>query len=1145
MNSSHSPVLAKLLTILLGISLLSAARASVTFNDPPVLVVPNLTVIDGTNVTLTASLTIAEPTQRVLIQWLRNGVALQNGGRVSGATTNKLVIKAAQKVDQASYSYRVIRIEGGTTQQPELVSDAVNLTVKVRPVIVSHPVGGQFNQDDELNLSVGISPDSDTPLTYEWQLNNQPINATDYPSAATANFLIPARDDMDPVNFPGVQWRDAGNYRVKITNSTGITVFTKPATVKVASAAVLLSDLPGEFFIATKAKGKLSVLAGGTPKLSYQWSIDGEGNVLKGGNASSISIAGTPENDGKVFRVTVTNAATDGEHPAAVSSGATIRVINKLAAPLVTGSLGMDTYQKGFTFNKGTAPVLEVQASIDNTGDLAYRWQKDGRDISDSATVTGTNARQLVFSDLAWSDRGVYRCIVSNQVGVVTSKTFALGVNSPPVILTDPAAVNVAITGGKATLTVLASGSGKLSYQWFKKDPGGDPDDDFRLPKATSNKLTLSKLLHNTTGDDYYCEVTNAFTDSLGGGTPTLSALANLIVYDPVKIVTQPPASVQVEIGTLLSLSVGISGDTPVVYEWYLNKKTRLVNGPLGSATVSGADTASLQIANLQPALQGSYTCIVRNALIPGTTKYLANVTSKASKVVVVIPPGIQQDTQASPASPVEEEVVTLSVVGNGTGPLKYQWQKFSGGGWIDLQGKTSNKLIFSKVQLLDSALYRCKVNNVLDAPALSTPLDLQVQEIPEATITAFVPAKALAGEKVRALGPNMKYVKTAKIGASNAGVVIENPTSVLLTVPGTAPLESVPEDQRKILLQTKNYDHLSAQPFTRTLTYANNGFANATILTGSRVIAVGDNTDFSSSEGGWWTGDVQTACYWWTAPKRNTYQAVATCTFDASLIVYRGTPLAVGLMEKTKSVQNISQESVIFNAEAGQDFVIVVAGNNFAGQPEGGIFRLDIFETRESADDASGMTVASELPMADLDSQADLLATVGGQMMSDYKEFRLGGVTGGDDPVVLTELVKDVPADASVVTTSFQMTLETPGEGVSGDGFGLLLYGEDDSALAGIWINARDGQVSITDDQRDYVASEQVLLSGAPHQVELTVDRVAGTWSVTLDGASLVDAVQLPTAALFKELSPVWQASTDGSPPSTLVIRRFEVRAD
>jgi hypothetical protein len=1143
MISAHTSV--RLLTTLLGLSLLSTSQASVTFGEPPVQIAPGVNVVDGTNVTLTANLTFAMPTSRVLIQWQRNGTPLMNGGRVKGVTTNLLTIKGVQKGDQGSYSYTVTRIENGTTQLPVLTSDAVDLYVKVRPIITSQSSGGSYNQDAALSLSVEVSPDSEAPLIYEWQHNNQPIDTDLHPSAATANFLIPARDSMNPDEFPGVQWRDAGSYRVKISNGTGITIFSKPIPVTVASAAVILTDLPSTVYVPTKGKVKLAIGAGGTPKLAYQWSIDGEGNVAKGGNAASIAIAGTPENEGKVYRVTVTNAATDGDHPPALSLGATVRVINKLVAPLVTGSLGGNTYQKSFTFDKGTTPVLEVLASTDNTGDLQYQWQKDGRDISDSAAVGGTNARQLTFSDLSWADRGVYRCIVRNQVSVVTSKTFALGVNSPPVILTEPAASNVGITGGKAVLSVVAGGSGKLSYQWYKKDPGGD----IPLPKATSNKLTLSKLLKtDVDGDDYYCEVSNAFTPTLGGGVSTSSAIANLVVYDPVKIITHPQVSaVGVRVGGTLSLSVGITGDDPVVYEWYFNKKI-LTNGLVGSATISGANTASLQIENITESFAGSFSCVVRNAKIPGTEKYLANVTSKAAKVKIVIPPGILQDTTATPASPIEEESVTLSVVGSGSAPLKYQWQKHNGGTWTDIKGKTAAKMTIAKVQLSDSAQYRCVVNNALNEPATSTPLNLQVQEIPEAIITDFVPAKARGGEKVRVLGTNIKYVKAAKIGELNASFVIESPTSMLITVPGGAPLESVPEEQRKIQLQTKNYTHISAQPFTRTLNYANNGYDNATILTGVRIIAEGDNTDFTSSEGGGFVGDVQTACYWWTAPKTNNYAVVASCFFDASLMIYRGTPFALGVREKAISFINRYTESLTFNAVEGQNYVIVVAGNTdpLSFGPAEGAFRLDIFATREIIEDTGSMAMTVGPPSAaDLEIQADAIAVEGGQMQSEFKEFRLGGVTGGDDPIVLTELVQDVPADAPVVTTSFQMILETPGEGVSGDGFGLLLYGEDDAALAGIWIHARDGRVSITDDQRDYVPSEQVLLSGAPHQVELTVDRVAGTWSATLDGAPLVNATHLPTAALFKELSPVWQASSDGSPPSTLVIRRFEVRAD
>ena len=1143
MISAHTSV--RLLTTLLGLSLLSTSQASVTFGEPPVQIAPGVNVVDGTNVTLTANLTFAMPTSRVLIQWQRNGTPLMNGGRVKGVTTNLLTIKGVQKGDQGSYSYTVTRIENGTTQLPVLTSDAVDLYVKVRPIITSQSSGGSYNQDAALSLSVEVSPDSEAPLIYEWQHNNQPIDTDLHPSAATANFLIPARDSMNPDEFPGVQWRDAGSYRVKISNGTGITIFSKPIPVTVASAAVILTDLPSTVYVPTKGKVKLAIGAGGTPKLAYQWSIDGEGNVAKGGNAASIAIAGTPENEGKVYRVTVTNAATDGDHPPALSLGATVRVINKLVAPLVTGSLGGNTYQKSFTFDKGTTPVLEVLASTDNTGDLQYQWQKDGRDISDSAAVGGTNARQLTFSDLSWADRGVYRCIVRNQVSVVTSKTFALGVNSPPVILTEPAASNVGITGGKAVLSVVAGGSGKLSYQWYKKDPGGD----IPLPKATSNKLTLSKLLKtDVDGDDYYCEVSNAFTPTLGGGVSTSSAIANLVVYDPVKIITHPQVSaVGVRVGGTLSLSVGITGDDPVVYEWYFNKKI-LTNGLVGSATISGANTASLQIENITESFAGSFSCVVRNAKIPGTEKYLANVTSKAAKVKIVNPPGILQDTTATPASPIEEESVTLSVVGSGSAPLKYQWQKHNGGTWTDIKGKTAAKMTIAKVQLSDSAQYRCVVNNALNEPATSTPLNLQVQEIPEATVSAFVPAKARAGEKVRVIGTNIKYVKGAKIGGVTASFVIESPTSVLLTVPGGAPLESVPSSERKIQLQTKNYTHDSEQPFTRTPSYSNNGFANATILTGARVTVEGDNTGFPSDEGGSFVGDKHAACYWWTAPKTNNYAVVASCFFDASLTIYKGTPFAVGAREKDISIINVYTESLTFIAEAGKDYLIVVSGNTspLSYGPAEGAFRLDIFATAGSGDDTSSMVAAEGPPSpVELEAQADSLAAGGGQMLSAYKEFRLGGTAGSDESVVLTDLVEGVPAEAAEITTSFQMVLETPDEGVSGDGFGLLLYAEDDSPLAGVWINARDGRVSVTDEEGSYVPTEQVLLSGAPHQVELIVNRATGTWTVTLDGVALADAVQLPAGSQFKEISPVWKAAEDGSPPSALLIRHFEVRAD
>lgn len=1111
--------------------LTSRLPAAVVFGDPQIQASPALPAIDGSTVTLAAQ--VQPDSGFALYLWYKDGVSLSNGGRISGATTDKLVIKGIQKADEGAYRVQVREVLIGGGVDTPVFSDPIDVAVNVRPIITAQPTapGGPILQDGTLSLEVGISAQSAEPLTFEWQRNNVPIDSMAHPSAATANFVIPARDPMDPVAQPGVQWADAGTYRVRVTNATGIVVFSKSVKVTVASAAVLLSDLPDEFFIATKAKGKLGVLAGGTPKLSYQWSIDGEGDVLKGGTASKISIAGTPENDGKVYRVTVTNAATDGEHPPAVSGGATIRVINKLAASIVTGHLGMDTYQKGFTFDKGTAPYLEVQASLDNTGTLEYQWQKDGRNLTDSATVTGTDERQLVFSDLAWADRGVYRCIVRNAVSVVTSKTFKLGVNSPPDILTEPAASNVAITGGKAVLTVIASGSGKLAYQWYKKDPGGD----IPLSKATKNKLTLTKLLRNIDGDDYYCEVSNAFTASLGGGTPTRSADAHLVVFDPVKIITHPQAPEDgVRVGNTLTLNVGITGDDPVVYEWYLNKKIRLVNGPLGSATITGADTANLQIDGMQPALQGSYSCIVRNALPPGAVKYLANVTSKAAKVIVVVPPSIAQQTSVSPVSPViEEEMVTFSVLGAGTGPLKYQWQRSFDpmGVWDDLPGKTTNKLVIAKIQLEDDAFYRCKVDNVLLEPAFSDPIDLDVNPIPGATITDFFPVVGRTGDLVRVRGTNMKYVKSATIGSATAPVVFENDTSVLLTVPAGATLNS----PVLVRLQTKRVQTESVSSFTRRAIASNDDPTEATILTGRAITYIGTNVDFAVSDDFPDAAADGTAWFWWRAPSSELFRFSVNADFDSTLSVYDGDITEPELITGGNYIAS-SGELISVNVVANRDYYIAVAGTLSDGGPGTGNFTFQLFSASGALVEPASAGFVQVPPPPGHSSLAPAATSF---------DYRLGGMEPeGSEPHTLTGLRPDPNASGDQFTAHFTLSIELPEEGVSSDGFAWTLFGADEAPLAGLWIAAADGRVSVSKPAGGYEPTEIALHTDTPYQVEIWVDRAAGTWKALIDGVPLGEPAALPAGSEFLELAPVWQPATDGSPHAAMSFRdlRLEV---
>jgi len=71
---------------------------------------------------------------------------------------------------------------------------------------------------------------------------------------------------------------------------------------------------------------------------------------------------------------------------------------------------------------------VTVQFSIAATGDgeISYRWQKDGVDLSDGGHYSGTAAPTLVVSNVDLSDVAGYRCVVTAGCGTATSDEVAI-----------------------------------------------------------------------------------------------------------------------------------------------------------------------------------------------------------------------------------------------------------------------------------------------------------------------------------------------------------------------------------------------------------------------------------------------------------------------------------------------------------------------------------------------------------------------------------------------------------------------------------------------------------------------------------------------------------------------------------------------
>nr|MBA2746582.1 T9SS type A sorting domain-containing protein [Flavisolibacter sp.] len=144
------------------------------------------------------------------------------------------------------------------------------------------------------------------------------------------------------------------------------------------------------------------------------------------------------------------------------------------------------------------------------TGTLTYQWKKDGNDI------TGATGATYTITGVTAANAGSYTVVVTGTCGAVTSSAAALTINAGTTITTQPVAVTTCLQQN-ATFTVVAAGSGTLTYQW-KKD-GAD------IAAATSASYTVSNIVAGSAGN-YSVVVT-------GGCGSVTSANAALTVSGP------------------------------------------------------------------------------------------------------------------------------------------------------------------------------------------------------------------------------------------------------------------------------------------------------------------------------------------------------------------------------------------------------------------------------------------------------------------------------------------------------------------------------------------------------------------------------------------------------------------------------------
>jgi alpha-tubulin suppressor-like RCC1 family protein len=154
----------------------------------------------------------------------------------------------------------------------------------------------------------------------------------------------------------------------------------------------------------------------GTPPLHFQWYFTN--SPLPGQTSRWLALPNANPTQTGGYLVVASN-----------DFGAVTSVVVTVTVPAIS----FTTQPTNVTAMMNTSVTLA--ATVAGTTPLAYRWQKDGQDLSDTNRVSGSATPSLAIANVEPADTGSYQLIVTNAYTAVTSDVAILTVLFPQPLL--------------------------------------------------------------------------------------------------------------------------------------------------------------------------------------------------------------------------------------------------------------------------------------------------------------------------------------------------------------------------------------------------------------------------------------------------------------------------------------------------------------------------------------------------------------------------------------------------------------------------------------------------------------------------------------------------------------------------------------